>query len=67
MSGWGIPGWLRMNPPVSRWAVAPSPEGPMKTRQKSQSGYGRWANCSHVPFSLMSLFLGLGLGIKVCP
>lgn len=26
MSGWGIPGRLRMNPPVSRWAVAPSPE-----------------------------------------
>ena len=39
MSGWGTPGWLRMKPPVSRWAVAPYPEDQKKmVRQKSSPG-----------------------------
>ena len=44
MSGWGTPGWLRMNPPVSRWDVAPSPEDEKTMRQKSKSGRGRCAS-----------------------
>lgn len=48
MSGCGTPDRLRMNPPVSRWAVAPSPESHMRTRQRIQSECGRWASCSQL-------------------
>lgn len=68
MSGWETPGRLRMNPPVSRWAVAPSPEGHMRTRQKNWSGYSRWpssARCPSSPPCLSSWTWGSALGLSI--